>query len=184
MLGALRLFKAFRIHNSTENQYHFDPKLLIFGSRTFQPTETKGIVSQEDFDSLRAQMISAGGSDLSMVKCLLILMCLAFPVGVIAFIARIALLIAHVSLPSYITIILVAVMIVPSILLSFLFNRYSKNAYSSIQEMLNKKNKSEFASKGVTLEIAASLKYMTITFHRTNCKIEGETVHMNPHNMA
>lgn len=179
MFGIFRLFKTLRIPNSTQNQYHFDPKLMIFGSRVFDPVEAKDRISREEFHSLRSQMIHTGGSHLSMAKCLMFLMFIVFPLSFLVFVARIILLIASVSIAHYLSIIMIVIILAPGIILGCLWAKCSRNTQIKIQPMLAEKNLNEYKPKGVVVEIAPSLKYMTITFQDNY----GPAININHYNV-
>lgn len=167
MFRAIRLFRTLNIPSSTSNQYNFDPKLMGFGSRVFDPSETHGRVSQEDFETLRAKMITTGGSDLSTTKCLMITMCITFPLGFLIFIARIIARICGVDMSITQLIIYIVCCIVPNIIIGCAFSSYSSKASQKLQAMLNEENRNYFISKGVSFKIANTVKYMTMTFQNS-----------------
>ena len=164
MFRIFRLFKTLSIPDSKGNQYNFDPKLMGFGSRVFDQNQTQGKVSQEEFDSLRQKMISAGGSDLSAAKCLLITMCITFPVGFIAFIVRLVLRFTGTYMSTPELIIYIACCLIPNIIIGCAFSHYSRKACQAIQAMLNQENRNYFSSRGVSFKISSGLKYVTLTF--------------------
>jgi hypothetical protein len=167
MFRALRLFRTLNIPSNTPNQYNFDPKLMGFGSRVFDPSETQGRVSQEEFEILRGKMITTGGSDLSSTKCLMITMCITFPLGFLIFVARIIARICGVDMSITQLIIYIVCCIVPNIIIGCAFRYYSNKANQILQAALNEENRNYFISKGVSFKIASTLKYMTMTFQNS-----------------
>ena len=70
MLGFTRIFCCSNIPKSTNSDYFFDPRVITIGLTRFQPEKIQNTVEDHEFQKMREEMITVGGSNLKTAKSL------------------------------------------------------------------------------------------------------------------
>lgn len=162
MFGCIRLLCCSGIPKSTSSDYYFDPRVATIGIRRFQPEKTRNIVSNDDFDDMREEMIVAGGTSRKMARVFYFFIW-AFAFACFAwFVARIVLSATGThSFKRVLIIISIVVTIVVNITLNRIWVLCMRKAAGNIQVLFEKKNK-VYSKRGIYWSTNKTLSYIHI----------------------
>ena len=163
MFSCLRLLCCSGIPKSTLSDYYFDPRVATFGVRRFQPEKTRNIVSDDDFDDMREEMMIAGGTSRKMARLCYFLIWAFALVCLVWFIVRIVL--SATGTHSFSKVLIIAsivVTIVVNIALNMIWILCMRRAAGNIQVMFEKKNKGVYSTRGIYWSTNKTLAYIHI----------------------
>jgi len=168
MLRIARTLCALSTPSSTPTEYYFNPRLVTSGSTDFNPEKANGRVSLEEFNALREKMIQGMGSDAKSVKAMHYVSIIAVVLYIIYWVAKIVLMSAGIlRLTQNQSLILIAAVTVPFILLMCYWRACSTRAAGKVQAVLNKENH-VFAQRGLNWRIGPMLTWIRLSLSDPN----------------
>ena len=173
MFRCVRLFCCSGIPKSTPSDYYFNPRVAAFGPRKFRPEKTQGIVSNDDFNSMRKEMIRAGGSNLKKAR---LLYCIMVSFVLICFAWWVIRIVLSATGTHRFSRAAVIISIIVTILINIALNRvwrlYMRKAALDIQVMFDQQNKAVYGRKGIYWGTRRTLVFIHIRIANRGVKEE------------
>jgi len=181
MFRLIRLCCCSGIPKSTKNDYFFDPRVATVGYIKFNSEKTQSIISDEEFQGIREEMLEAGGSDILMARNLYVGIWIFAIISLAWWIVRIVLSAgSHTHFSKLAIIISVVLTILINILLTRFWMHYMTKAAGSIQVMFEKQNRKIYNARGVSFGTQNNtLVYIHIRMFASQKNSQG--VSLSPH---
>jgi len=153
---------------------------MTFGKPQFKPEKTQNIVSNDEFEEIRKEMINLGASDLKIARFLYYGI---FIYGLISTIWLIFYTIAKVGKENdktYIAweVVTWAMIIIPNIIMTRCWKIYMQKASESIQRMFDRQNMASYNVRGVSWSTRQTLLYIHIRIFDPQLRLTGHLLTM------
>ena len=164
LMSAVQCCFCKRTPKATGTDYYFDPKIMLLGTPNFEPHKLQNKVSEREFHEMRRAMKEAGGCWLSSAKFFFVFFflysqsCAIFGLG-----SGIYNIIASedkkLNIPMIVNIV---VMLVPNIVLQFLWILSTCKAVKILNAFFERQNHNVQSAKGVNWLMCGNLMYIRI----------------------
>jgi len=155
---------------------------MTLGKPKFKPEKTQNIVSNDEFEEIRKEMINLGGSDLKIARFLYYGLFIYGAMSLIWLIIYTFAKIGKENGKTYIAweVITWAMIIIPNIIMTRCWKIYMQKASEAIQRMFDRQNMASYNVRGVSWSTRQTLLYIHIRIFDPQLRLTGHLLTMGP----